>query len=227
MYVCKPFQFTIHKPSGSQCPRARSGHRIVCNEKYLYSYGGYNPEILPDDPEMSKDEIWRESNPLFKELWRFNLSTNKWKRMPGQKNYPIELASTAVILRRNNLIIFGGTAVPFGESCSNRLYICDIENGDIRKLEANGSMPSPQYGQALICHEHYLYTVGGTTGYGYTCDIHRFDLKTGKWETVYLCSGADEMEPPGRYRHELAYDGKMIYVFGGGTVSETFGFLAS
>lgn len=225
MYLFKPYQFKIHQPSSSQCPRARSGHRVVCNEKYLYSYGGYNPQIRIDDPEMSKDDIWLESKPLFKELWRFNLSTNEWKRMSGQKNYPIELASTAVILRGNKLIIFGGTAVPFGESCSNHLYVCNIDDGSIRKIEATGSLPNPQYGQALICHNNYLYTVGGTTGYGYECHIHRCNLSTGIWETVYICSGSDEMEPAGRYRHELAYDGKMIYVLGGGTVNQSFGFL--
>lgn len=78
--------------------------------------------------------------------------------------------------------------------------------------------------QALVYHSSYLYTVGGTTGYEYTCDIHRFDLKHGVWEIVYVCSGKDESEPHGRYRHELAFDGKMIYVLGGGTSSESYGF---
>jgi len=83
------------------------------------------------------------------------------------------------------------------------------------------------FGQALVCHGSYLYTVGGTTGYEYTCDIHRFDLKRGVWEVVYICSGRDELEPYGRYRHELAFDGKMIYVLGGGTSTESYGFSVS
>lgn len=44
---------------------------------------------------------------------------------------------------------------------------------------------------------------------------------------VYICSGRDESEPHGRYRHELAFDGKMIYVLGGGTSSESYGFSVS
>jgi len=41
---------------------------------------------------------------------------------------------------------------------------------------------------------------------------------------VYICTGKDECEPYGRYRHELAFDGKMIYVLGGGTSTEAYGF---
>ncbi|KMQ97665.1 kelch domain-containing protein 10-like protein [Lasius niger] len=142
---------------------------------------------------------------------------------------PNELASNAVMLRGNTLMIYGGTGVPFGETCSNQLYICNVNDGTMKIVPATGELPEPQYGQrdfrALVYHSSYLYTVGGTTGYEYTCDIHRFDLKNGVWEMVYVCSGKDESEPHGRYRHELAFDGKMIYVLGGGTSSESYGFL--
>ncbi|XP_015111371.1 kelch domain-containing protein 10 homolog [Diachasma alloeum] len=224
MYKFKPFTFEILNPSTHRRPRARSGHRIVCDDKYMYSIGGFNPCIPDDDPEMSKDEVWRESKPLFKELWRFNLATKKWERYPGQKNLPIELASTAVLLFQHKLIVYGGTAVPFGESCSNKLYACDLENGSIGELPAVGSLPDPQYGQALVTTNNFIYTVGGTTGYEYTCDIHRYDLRMGLWESVYICSGRDPMEPSGRYRHELAFDGRRIFVLGGGTSVESFGF---
>ncbi|XP_053598951.1 kelch domain-containing protein 10 homolog [Microplitis demolitor] len=224
IYKFKPFVFTQNDPASKEKPRARSGHRIVCDEKYLYSYGGYNPCIRDDDSELSNDEIWRESKPLFKELWRFNLTTRRWKLLPGRKSLPKELASTAVILRSNKLIIYGGTAEPFGESCNNRLYVCDLNDGSIIEPNVTGILPDPQYGQALICHDSYLYTIGGTTGYDYTCDIHRIDLRTGIWESVYICTGRNSIEPGGRYRHELAYDGKLIFVLGGGTSSECFGF---
>lgn len=45
-YKFKPFEFTVlknnHNPS--QLPLARSGHRVVCNNAYLFSYGGFNPQ---------------------------------------------------------------------------------------------------------------------------------------------------------------------------------------
>jgi hypothetical protein len=69
-----------------------------------------------------------------------------------------------------------------------------------------------------------LYTVGGTTGFDYTADIHRLDLRTGIWEEVYICKGRTWKEPQGRYRHELAFDGTRIYLLGGGTAEAVYGF---
>ncbi|XP_050451629.1 kelch domain-containing protein 10 homolog isoform X2 [Cataglyphis hispanica] len=224
MYKFKPFVFMEHAANGPERPKARSGHRIACDYRNLYSYGGFNPCISDTDPDMLDDQTWVASKPLFKELWRFNLVSERWKRLPGQENMPNELASNAVILRGNALMVYGGTGVPFGESCSNQLYVCNVNDGTMKIVPATGDLPEPQYGQALVYHSSYLYTVGGTTGYEYTCDIHRFDLKNGIWETVYVCSGKEESEPHGRYRHELAFDGKMIYVLGGGTSTEAYGF---
>ncbi|XP_076232236.1 scruin like at the midline [Calliopsis andreniformis] len=224
MYTFKPFVFTKHKPNSVERPKGRSGHRIVCDHKYLYSYGGFNPCVSDSDPDMQNDQTWISSKPLFKEVWKFNLATQQWKRLPQQDNMPRELASNAVILMGNMLLVYGGTGVPFGDSCSNRLYLCDLTTGKMNIFPAKGDLPDPQYGQAVICHGSYLYTVGGTTGYEYTCDIHRFHFGTWTWETVYICSGRDQNEPTGRYRHELAFDGKLIYILGGGTATEAFGF---
>ncbi|XP_020290298.1 kelch domain-containing protein 10 homolog isoform X2 [Pseudomyrmex gracilis] len=222
MYTFKPFVFVVHKGHGPERPKARSGHRIACDHRNLYSYGGFNPCV--SDSDMVNDPTWNASKPLFKELWRFNLASEQWKRLPGQENMPNELASNAVVLRDNALIVYGGTGVPFGESCSNQLYVCNLENGSIRIMPAWGELPEPQYGQALVSFGPYIYTMGGTTGYDYTCDIHKFDLRTHRWEMIYARSGRDESEPLGRYRHELAFDGRLIYVFGGGTSTEVFGF---
>lgn len=45
--------------------------------------------------------------------------------------------------------------------------------GDMFEVKTDGQEPIPQYGQALVYHHGYLYTIGGTTGFAYTCDIHR------------------------------------------------------
>lgn len=39
-----------------------------------------------------------------------------------------------------------------------------------------------------------------------------------------MCNGTDENEPPGRYRHEVGFDGRKIYILAGGTASNVFGF---
>lgn len=41
------------------------------------------------------------------------------------------------------------------------------------EVQATGQHPTPQYGQALVYHNNFLYTIGGTTGFAYSCDIHR------------------------------------------------------
>lgn len=44
------------------------------------------------------------------------------------------------------------------------------------------------------------------------------------WEAVYICQGKGDYEPAGRYRHEVAFDGKNIYILGGGTSVEVYDF---
>lgn len=45
-----------------------------------------------------------------------------------------------------------------------------------------------------------------------------------EWEAVYLCNSHGDYEPNGRYRHEVGFDGEKIYVLGGGTNEEAYGF---
>lgn len=50
------------------------------------------------------------------------------------------------------------------------------------------------------------------------------DLDKLNWEVVYLCNSQGDYEPKGRYRHEVGFDGKYIYLLGGGTNEEAYGF---
>lgn len=45
-----------------------------------------------------------------------------------------------------------------------------------------------------------------------------------EWEVVYLCNSQGDCEPKGRYRHEVGFDGQNIYILGGGTNEEAYGF---
>lgn len=215
-------------------PKPRSGHRVVCDESFMYSFGGYNPSVSDADQAdlVSANDLapfWSESTPLFKELWQFNLSTRSWRRMDVEE-IPDFLASNAALLSGCILMVYGGTGVPFGTKCSKDLYICNLNNSsgklkfDLFTTTGNG--PMPQYGQAIVLIGYHLYTVGGTTGFEYSCDVHRLNLKTGHWEAVYTCKGTDN-EPTGRYRHEVAFDRDRIYVLGGGTSTESFDFQVS
>lgn len=224
VYKFQPFRTQRVSYRFEKIPKPRSGHRIVCDDRNVYSYGGYNPQ-LNDDPDLMDDFEWNLSKPLFKELWKFNCATSKWKKLSCE-NVPDVLASNAVILSGKILMVFGGTGVPFGARCSQHLYLCDLseeEKLSFHKVDATGHIPPPLYGQAIVLNGQHLYTVGGTTGYEYSADVHRLNLTSKVWEEVYICKGSAN-EPGGRYRHELVFDGMRIFVLGGGTAVEAFGF---
>lgn len=89
--------------------------------------------------------------------------------------------------------------------------------------------PIEQYGQAVAVDtdEGCLYVVGGTTGYRYTIDVHRFDFRTNTWTELYRkIFGNTESTafPEERYRHEIVLHKKKLYVLGGGTADTCFGF---
>ncbi|KAL7979841.1 hypothetical protein Chor_008179 [Crotalus horridus] len=127
-----------------------SGHRCVADNANLYVFGGYNP----DYDESGGPE--NEDYPLFRELWRYNFATGTWHQMGTEGYMPRELASMSLVLHGNNLLVFGGTGIPFGESNGNDVHAMAIISGS-------------------------LYVFGGTTGYIYSTDLHKLDLNTKEW----------------------------------------------
>ncbi|KFB48395.1 AGAP005004-PA-like protein [Anopheles sinensis] len=212
--------------SGRKFPKARSGHRIVCSDSAIYCFGGFNPNN-PTTQNVNNDHN-REDSCLFEELWKFDMVRKQWSLLLDSKDdLPIELASNAMLLYGDTIMIFGGTGFPFGMNCSNKLYVCPTVNKSIGSLEmleieVTGDPPPPQYGQGIVCHDNYLYTIGGTNGFDYTLDVHRLHLPTRSWECAYECRPNINDDPLGRYRHELAYDDSKIYVIGGGTSDSVF-----
>lgn len=90
------------------------------------------------------------------------------------------------------------------------------ENGMVfEELEVSGDVPLPLYGQGVVMDGKYIYSIGGTSGYEYEMDVHRFDLSTKKWELLHKSLGEGQ-EPEPRYRHEVVCYKDRIYIFGGG-----------
>lgn len=67
-----------------------------------------------------------------RELWKYCFDLGEWKIITC-KDVPQELASSSVTLSGNIIIIYGGTGVPFGAFCSNRMYLGKalVENNNI------------------------------------------------------------------------------------------------
>ncbi|XP_014246259.2 kelch domain-containing protein 10-like [Cimex lectularius] len=216
LYAFKPFVYTYYNRASKRKPAARSGHRIVCNDNYLYLFGGYNPNIVTT--------VWGPISMLLRELWRLNLSTGNWELLPVE-NIPKYVASSSVILTGDVLLVYGGSGVPFGANSSNKLFVCDLSLDVLEFTEVLtvGTSPIPGYGQACFLQDGKLFVFGGTTGYTYWSDIGSLDIRTNCWETEYTCVGL-ENEPRGRYRHELGNLHNKTFVLGGGTSDHSFGF---
>ncbi|VDL66890.1 unnamed protein product, partial [Nippostrongylus brasiliensis] len=114
-------------------PAPRSGHRIFVDDEFLYVVGG---------------KIYTEVR-----VWRYNLLTQEWTEMSLRGNFPTALASFScecnsyflhfiylndpVILSipvvqsypySNQVVLFGGTAVPFGASTSSSVHLLYVDN---------------------------------------------------------------------------------------------------
>lgn len=113
------------------------------------------------------------------------------------------------VLHGNNLLVFGGTGIPFGENNSNDVHVCNVQYRRWNLLNCKGKKPNKIYGQvpflsgpqrcdecwrfplpishrtlcfqAMVIINGYLYVFGGTTGYLYSTDLHRLDLSTREW----------------------------------------------
>lgn len=62
-----------------------------------------------------------------------------------------------VVLHGYNLLVFGGTGIPFGESNGNDVHVCNVKYKRWEKLNCEGKKPNRIYGQVCIeCIFFYL-----------------------------------------------------------------------
>ena len=210
-------------------PQARSGHRIIANNQYIYCFGGFNPSISPNDPYYSTDPVWRSTKPLFQELWRFSKLTQTWCRLPIHGTIPRELVSHCIAWwDQHTILVYGGSGFPFGATSSNSLYTCDLRTNlwtrvyhCINDINFDDTcIPMSGFGQAMTVDKkkNCFYICGGTNGNDYNMDVHRFDMKTKQW--VRLAFTPETVHA--RYRHEMALWNNRLYIIGGGTSTARF-----
>ena len=201
---------TVVPCPSSQIPDPRSGHRCAADDGNIYVFGGYSPHFADN---------------LFRELWRFNIATKTWHFLETTGPFPNEVASSCVVLHRGNLIVFGGSGVPFGLCNSKKLHICylkkrhwfDLSERYSEKAESDGEDISPiaGYGQSMVLScDKDLYVFGGTTGLEFNSYLYRYSLLKHTWDYVRC-----ENPPIPRYRHESVCDHERFYVIGGGMTS--------
>lgn len=106
-YAFRAFQYEKISPNkGSKLPFPRSGHRIGADSSNFYSFGGYNPWVRDEVEQNEDDDFWIQSYPLFQELWKFNFASREWTKFRNSETLPMELASNALILHGNILMVY-------------------------------------------------------------------------------------------------------------------------
>uniref|UniRef100_A0A915EC35 Kelch domain-containing protein 10 n=1 Tax=Ditylenchus dipsaci TaxID=166011 RepID=A0A915EC35_9BILA len=175
----------------SSRPDPRSGHRIFATKDFVYMIGGYSPSGRLDK--------------TFTDVWRLNILTEKWRKCSLVKGLmPDCLASFSLVQTNhpNEVFVYGGTGVPFGNSASDDLYKINMsEDGEIQLqksiITGEESLKPPRiYGHAMCFAQSYdekQKTAASTTGYEYNIDVWKLQLsnnylKTGTsvWESKLL-----------------------------------------
>ncbi|KAE9421456.1 hypothetical protein Angca_002219, partial [Angiostrongylus cantonensis] len=158
-------------------PAPRSGHRIFTDDQFLYVVGGFDRTV---------DE--REGR-IYKEVWRYSLFTHEWSRMEVRGDFPTALASFALSQTSpysNHVILFGGTAVPFGMSTSSSVHLISFDDDSnsllSRALPVEGEKLAT-YGHAMLrgSDPNTFYVIGGTTGHNFFLDVDKLAYENGKW----------------------------------------------
>lgn len=67
------------------------------------------------------------------------------------------------------MLVYGGTGVPFGESASNDLHVCNLETLEWSQIETDGCPPIRSYGHVstAITSENFL------CGLNWICPNHK------------------------------------------------------
>ncbi len=58
--------------------------------------------------------------------------------------------SFSAVLHGNNLLVFGGTGIPFGENNGNDVHVCNVQYKRWNLLNCRGKKPNKIYGQVTV-----------------------------------------------------------------------------
>jgi hypothetical protein len=187
-------------------PMPRSGHRCATDGVFLYAFGGFNPNT--------------QSKLFYRNIMCFHLSSKRWYKIltDGYGGIPRCVASSVMVLHKGRFYVFGGSGYPFGTSNSNEMFECDMRQQTWHSERAvvpgiRNDVPTPGYGQGVVMDPNKcMFIFGGTRGLIYNNDLHKYDFKTRRWESI-SCS----MPPSARYRHEMAgIEGGFVVIGGYG-----------
>lgn len=92
-----------------------------------------------------------------------------------------ELVFMLFVLYGNNLLVFGGMGILFGESNGNDVYVCNVKYKRWVLFSCWGKKFSCIYGQVMVIINGFFYVFGGIIGYIYSIDLYKLDFNIREW----------------------------------------------
>ena len=201
------------KVETSNNPSARTFHRSVIFEGFLYVLGGYDGSRKNDMFRLyltdvsPEDDI--ESNPL--------LATKDgndeglcWKEIEiNGKSYSARTGHCSINFK-GNIYVFGGTDET---TRRNDLHAFDTTTHIWRQVECIGDVPTTRSGAKCVEYDDFIYIFGGYTRKDgiYYDDVHRLHVSLSTWQRL-LTKG----DPPNpRTDHTAVIYNSSMYIFAG------------
>lgn len=190
----------IHQSSGHLITK-RYSHSACYHDNSMYIFGGCS-----------------FSSTTFNDLWRLDLSTHHWHRLPTSGSYPSPKACASIIPYKFNLILFGGLSqpspYPLHQSWRvfNELHIFNTTKSSWTVVLPY-SHPPPLAFHSVTMHDTFMVVFGGVGENNISSnDVWCLDMETLEWSQMRT----SEEKPTPRYGSSQIYiDRYHLLVLGG------------
>jgi hypothetical protein len=176
-------------------PAGREDHTLTVDAdgRFAYLFGG------------------RDGGQVFDDLWRLDLATDTWERLPrGDRRPAARFGHSAVWAEGHGLVVFAGQR---GTDFFGDLWAYDPDADRWTELPARGAVPRARYGSCMIVGpDDRLWVSHGFTFAGRFDDTRAYDLVRQRWTSI----APDDRRPGPRCLHECftTADGQLV-LYGG------------
>lgn len=175
--------------AGLSVPSARTFHKTVVHEGYMYILGGFDGRRLND--------IYRIHLRSKSELARMHSGRSSQEIAPTNQN-PAAVSSSAIGDAQDQAVMYTPEDLWTWQHM-------DVQQGQVY---------TPRTGHAVVVWNHHFYLMGGTDENARQNDIYRYDVRNQSWVLIEPVSGK---APSARSGSKAVVCRDSIYFFGGYT----------
>ncbi|CDW58845.1 Kelch 4 and F-box-like and Kelch 3 and RVT 1 doma in containing protein [Trichuris trichiura] len=158
------------------------------------------------------------------DIWKFNLTTRVWKRLPSKGDLPRPKASSSLIAYGDKLILFGGWCPSQWRACRPGNVFCDnlhcycISTGAWTSIPSRGTGSEPLANHSASLIGDWMILFGGLTPSGCTNKIRVFDIR----RKVWFLPLTSPVRPSPRCLHsQVILDDEHLLIVGGECMGKT------